>query len=261
MEPRNWANLPEELQDRLRPVAHENRQDGRLGNTLLRVHDEETGPAYLKIADGSAAEDLRREASRLRWIGERLPVPKVLSFVAGDTSFLLLSELAGTPAHTWKGRLNEENLMEVLAAALVTIHALPIDDCPFDGLLESELAEAEQRLADGAVVRVDFIRTYDEEPETSLEWLRANTSLVRDRVFTHGDFCLPNVLIKEGVVTGIVDWGLAGIADRHRDWMSVDVTLRLNGSSQHLRAFHEAYGPPDVAATGVSFYATLDRFF
>ena len=62
-------------------------------------------------------------------------------------------------------------------------------------------------------------------------------------------------------MSGIVDWGLAGVADRHRDVMSVDATLRLNAASQHRRTFHEAYGPPEVDPIRVSFYATLDRFF
>lgn len=80
-------------------------------------------------------------------------------------------------------------MIEVVAATLVSVHALPIADCPFEGLLESELSEAEGRLADGLVVRTDFKESYGEAPEASLAWLRSNTSLVRDMVFTHGDFC------------------------------------------------------------------------
>ena len=196
MEPRNWANLPEELRDRLSPIANENYKVGRLGNTLLRVHDRETGPAYLKIAAGPVALDLRREAERLRWIGDRLLVPKVLDYVEGDTTFLLLSELKGTPTHTAMGHAASSDLLEVVAVALAGIHSLSIADCPFDGLLERELHEAEARLAEGLVARAEYCETYGEAPEASLERLRQNTSLVRDMVFTHGDFCLPNVLIE-----------------------------------------------------------------
>lgn len=182
----------------------------------MRDHDEQTGPAYLKSAQEAVAKDLGREAERLRWIGERRPVDKDLSFVEGETSFLLLSELRGAPAHTWIGRLGAKSVIEVVAPTLVSLHALPIVDCPFEGLLESEVSEAEGRLADWLVVRTDLKESYGEMPEVSLAWLRSDTSFVRDMVFTHGDFCHPNVLIEDRKISGIVDWGLAGIADRHR---------------------------------------------
>ena len=38
-----------------------------------------------------------------------------------------------------------------------------------------------------------------------------------DLVFTHGDYCAPNILVGAAplhTVTGVVDWGYAGVADR-----------------------------------------------
>lgn len=255
------SGLPEELRGRLRPIEYEDNQHARLGNTLLRVYDEHTGPAYLKSAKGEAAKDLPREAERLRWIGDRLRVPEVVAFVEGNTSFLLLSELPGQAAQTCIAQTSAERVMEVMADALIKVHALPIADCPFGGLLESELGEAQKRLIDGLITRDHFKESYGQWPEASMEWLRSNTDLVRDRVFTHGDFFLPNVLIEDGALSGIVDWGLAGIADRHRDFMSVAVTLRLNLNGMYGPRFHEAYGAPGADPGRLEFYATLDRFF
>ena len=38
-----------------------------------------------------------------------------------------------------------------------------------------------------------------------------------DVVFTHGDYCLPNVMILKGHLSGYIDWGYAGIGDRYLD--------------------------------------------
>ena len=36
-------------------------------------------------------------------------------------------------------------------------------------------------------------------------------------MFVHGDFCLPNVFFADGKVSGFIDLGDAGIADRWYD--------------------------------------------
>jgi aminoglycoside phosphotransferase len=34
-----------------------------------------------------------------------------------------------------------------------------------------------------------------------------------DLVFTHGDYCLPNILIDKWDIGGFIDWGRGGISD------------------------------------------------
>ena len=52
--------------------------------------------------------------------------------------------------------------------------------------------------------------------------LLATAPADEDIVFTHGDFCLPNIILDRGAddeveITGLVDCGGAGIADRYQD--------------------------------------------
>lgn len=253
--------LPAEIRDRLDGDVVTDLGSGRLGNALLRTQDVVAGPAYLKVARGAAADDLAREADRLRWIGSRLPVPQVLAFVEGDTSFLLMTALEGTPAHQWIDEMGPRELLAAVAAVLHDIHEMPIAGCPFVDCFTRELAEASRKVAEGLIDPVDFDRAYGETPAASLDWLQRNGHLIEDWVFTHGDFTLPNVLIQDGAVSGVVDWGLAGVADRHRDFMTMEVTLRLNIATEDHPLFYQAYAPTAVDAERLRLYSTLDRFF
>jgi len=38
-----------------------------------------------------------------------------------------------------------------------------------------------------------------------------------DLIFSHGDFCLPNVFVSGCETTGFLDWGNGGVADRWQD--------------------------------------------
>ncbi|HEY7896476.1 MAG TPA: phosphotransferase [Gemmatimonadaceae bacterium] len=55
-----------------------------------------------------------------------------------------------------------------------------------------------------------------------LHELLAAAPIEEDLVLTHGDFCLPNVIIRPHAagaprVAGLVDCGRAGVADRYQD--------------------------------------------
>ncbi|TFH13229.1 aminoglycoside 3'-phosphotransferase, partial [Candidatus Bathyarchaeota archaeon] len=51
---------------------------------------------------------------------------------------------------------------------------------------------------------------------------------VENFVFTHGDYCLPNILIEDGVLSGVIDWDYAGLADPYVDFVSCMWSIRYN---------------------------------
>jgi aminoglycoside phosphotransferase len=61
-------------------------------------------------------------------------------------------------------------------------------------------------------------------------------------VFIHGDFCLPNVLVEQGALVGLVDVGRAGLGDPRDDLAAGVWTLHYNFGHGFARDFLDAYG-------------------
>ena len=55
------------------------------------------------------------------------------------------------------------------------------------------------------------------EPVDIYQRLLETRPPVEDLVFTHGDYCLPNVILEDGRVRGFIDLGRAGVADRYQE--------------------------------------------
>jgi kanamycin kinase len=61
-------------------------------------------------------------------------------------------------------------------------------------------------------------------------------------VLVHGDYCLPNVLIRDGLLSGLVDVGAAGLGDPRVDLAAGVWSLQYNFGPGHAREFLDAYG-------------------
>ncbi len=93
-----------------------------------------------------------------------------------------------------------------------------------------------------------------------LDELEATRPDSEDLVVTHGDYCLPNVVLRDGAVAGFIDVGRAGVADRHQDFACAARSIAYNYGEQFVAPFFEAYGmAPDPAR--IAFYQLLDEFF
>jgi aminoglycoside phosphotransferase len=99
-----------------------------------------------------------------------------------------------------------------------------------------------------------------------LHELLAAAPIEEDLVLTHGDFCLPNVIIRPHAagaprVAGLVDCGRAGVADRYQDIALGLRSIAYNFGGGAVPAFLEAYGLRRVDQAEVDFIWLLDEFF
>ncbi|HHV41510.1 MAG TPA: phosphotransferase [Clostridiaceae bacterium] len=88
--------------------------------------------------------------------------------------------------------------------------------------------------------------------------------LDEDLVFTHGDYCLPNIVVSNDNLSGFIDLGRAGVADRHQDLALAARSLRHNmgsqGSGLTSLFFHE-YGIRHIDSQKIHYYILLDELF
>ena len=217
---------------------------------------------YLKMAPHAPDRTLFQERLRLEWLQGHLPVPRVEIFIEGkDDDYLLLSAIRGMTASDESFKADVPKLIEQLSAGLRMIHALPIHGCPFDATLHSKIELAGERMTSGLVDEGDFDESRLGRTAADLfaELLETMPDS-EDLVFTHGDYCLPNVILHDWKINGFIDWGQAGVADRYQDIALAARSIESNFGSEWVDVLFEVCGiEPDRAK--LHFYTLLDEFF
>lgn len=242
------AGLPEALAARLGDHAWHRNLVGEAGAAVHRLSRAGHPDLYLKHGRGDAASDIVDEFARLRWLAGAWPVPVIEHFEArADEAWLLTRALPGRTAYEHLSATPERaaDLVATLGRALRRLHALPDASCPFNADLQRQLALARARLDAGLVDADDF----DEAragwtPQQVWDALQAMQPMTEERVVTHGDFSLDNLLLDDqGALVGVIDVGRAGLADRHRDLAILANNLDEFGPALRDVLF-EAYGGP-----------------
>jgi len=215
---------------------------------------------YRKYAPDSACE-----AAKLTWLAEHgIPAPEVLD--AGDGWFETREVPGRSAAEPWPERRHAA-VVDALADLARALHALPVEQCPFNRRLAVTVPLARAAAQEG---RIEL----DELDECRAGWNERRLLAELDRtmpgeedlVVTHGDLCLPNIMLDpESVrVTGVLDVGTLGVADRYVDLAIATRSLlddELNPQYTHQASgrFLKRYGVAPEH-TKIEFYRLLDEF-
>ena len=67
--------------------------------------------------------------------------------------------------------------------------------------------------------------------------------LLKCDTLLHGDYCLPNIMLKKWKLSGFIDLGCGGVGDKHIDLFWGAWTLNFNLKTDRFRdVFFDAYG-------------------
>lgn len=117
-------------------------------------------------------------------------------------------------------------LAELVAEGLKRMWSLDASQCPTDRSLNEKFKEIEAGLKGGWITidQASQSETYGpggfSSPAQLFDWLVRNRPM-EELVFSHGDYCLPNIFADNNSLTGFIDLGFSGVADK---WVDIEKT-------------------------------------
>lgn len=255
-------DLPQTWRQRFADTRYEQQTIGESRADVFRLTPAGSAPLFVKSEPRISFSELPGEVQRLRWLAEQdLPAARVLDSVEESERFWLLMTAVPGRDLASSEHLTPQQIVSLAANALRTLHAINIEDCPFDHRLDAKIALAREHLLAGLIDEEDFDDSrLGQSAEALFEQMLAARPDSEDLVVTHGDACLPNLLVDHGRFSGFVDCGRLGVSDRFQDLALTAHSIAYNLGEQWVPAFFEAYGvQPDLRK--IAFYQLLDEFF
>lgn len=261
-------NLPEEIRKYVGTEKYTTDSVGMSGASILIFRD-----MVLKVERES--EEADREAGVMKWLKGRLPVPEVICHKKQEgMNYLLMTKAAGEMSCHKRYMEEPQKLTAILAEGLEMLWQVDLSGFPFDCGLDKKLemarVQVENHLVDLDNVEPEtFGKGGFADPAELLDWLVRNRP-EEEPVFSHGDFCLPNIFVKDGKVSGFIDLGRAGVMDKYQDIALGYRSLKHNYEGKYRGEKHyEGYCPeelfgqlgirPDLEK--IRYYILLDELF
>lgn len=219
MNDQNKMNFPEKIVKYLKNESYYADDIGRSDSSVLVFSD-----CVLKIEKTSELSDGEHEM--LLWLDGKLPAPRVIAFERENGfNYLLMTKLDGKMACNCD--FSEEEVSRMLAEGLRWLWKTDISDCPKRYDWERKLAEAETKLKNGSFQGLVPQHKEFSDFESLLAYLSEHKPK-EEFVFSHGDYCLPNVFLSQEGVCGFLDLGRAGSADIYEDIYMCLWSMRYN---------------------------------
>ncbi len=240
-----------------------------LGKSGARVVIYEDYVLKVRPAGSRDTADVRA----LQWLAGKLPVPEIVAHeVIDGEDWLLMTRLKGRVLCDPTVMSRPVLLLDCMAEAFHMLWSVDVTDCPIIRTLSDELDDAEKNICIGAIdslhcePEIYGSSGFDNAVEL-LNWLRMNMP-ASERVFTHGDFCLPNLFTDGKRFAGMIDLGDCGIADPWRD-LSLGWRSLKHNSDGHYGSVYQEIDPDDLfQAVGIQkndeklrYYLLLDELF
>jgi aminoglycoside phosphotransferase len=235
---------------------------GRLEDEILKYESKDGRNIYLKIGAGVSAESLEQEARALMCLKSKgIIIPKVIDFLHWKNKvFLLITGIDGLPPYKIQN-MRIESALKIVAEVLRKLHQSKIEDGENLNTLDKDLARINKYLSLGVIDNDKFISDNEgKTPQVIYNFLVKNKNLHDKDSFTHGDYCLPNILIK-GDEYGLIDFGECGPGDKYKDFSSMEVSIKRNFGAEWINIFYKYYDKKLVVdQEKIRYYQLIDQF-
>lgn len=225
------------------------------------LYVEKEGGLFIKRA---AAGALSREAAMTRYFHTLgLAVPVLDYRTEGEYDFLVTVRAEGEDCTHRDHLVQEERLCDLLATTLRALHDTPAPDCPIPDHTALYLETAKQNAAagmfDAAYLANDTLRRTVKGAADAYAIVAREGNRLEHAALLHGDYCLPNVILKDWRVSALIDLNHAGLGDRHVDLYWGAWTLYYNLGHDRLRdRFFDAYGRDRVDVDKIALISIIE---
>ncbi|MBO4888548.1 MAG: aminoglycoside 3'-phosphotransferase [Firmicutes bacterium] len=226
--------------------------DTGFSGSEIRIYDD----YVLKIE--KISDQSRGHAEMLRFLEGKLPAPKLLAYEEKDGfQYLLMSRITGEMTCSKELMDRSDELLKLIADGLKMLWQVDISECPRylgpDHMLPRARDYIERGLFDPSGCDPEtFGPGGFESPKALLEWLETHIPPM-DPVFSHGDYCMPNVMIEDGKISGFIDLGMSGVADRY-----VDIALMHRSLTYNYGGWYGGKVYPDFNADRLFDYLGIE---
>lgn len=240
---------------------------GMSGNQVLVFED-----MVLKIEENPTSMAIQVQV--MQWLEGKNLVPQVLEYEEENGKcYLLMSRMDGEMSCNTYYLEHPDILLKALACGLKMLWEVDVRECPrvrdLDTVLKEARMQVENNLVDlDNVEPTTFGKDGFESPKHLLEWLESNRPPF-EPVFSHGDYCLPNIFLESGKIKGFIDLDKAGIGDKWNDIALCYRSLKHNFEGTYGEKIYEDFNPdmlfealeiePNWAK--INYFLLLDELF
>ncbi len=192
-------------------------------NTAVYKITKDNETFFLKIGK---IPSLTKEYAALIWLNGKLSVPKCVYFCNdGTNEYLLTTTMAGEMSCSDSNLKKPEQTIKLLAHAIKQLQSVEILECPFRSDLNYKLGLVEYNvknklLTDSPSSKIGReLKSYN----NIFKYLIDKKPTTEQLVFSHGDTSLPNIFFKDNQVSGFIDVGECGVADK---WFDIAICYK-----------------------------------
>ncbi|WP_107838869.1 phosphotransferase family protein [Metasolibacillus meyeri] len=264
MQPIKEEEIPNEIQDYLKNIhAMRFPKQGYTSNVAIIENDHRS--YVLKRAKGELFSSwLNKEVAVINRLTSetKLPIPKVAFSIEQKSKNEAWALIEFLPGETIRSALSNEKNMEKRQEILFNfgqiLHQIHATPCPNELMaqqpwLPKMLEQAQYNLENYEV----------DGTKELLEKIQVNKPSSIKQTLIHGDFTVDNVLVENGVITGVIDWS-GGIFGDPRYDLSLAIRPKPNIFENDIdkQIFFEGYGEKIIDNDLYNYFANgLYEFF
>ena len=210
------------------------------------------------------SKKLQEEVELTKYFNKKGLAPEVFTYITDecDHDWFLTAKIQGDDCTTSKYLEHPERLCDTIAEQLVLLHNMDFSDCPIQNHTARYLKSAEFNKQTDNFDKSYFPDSFGyASPEKAWTVIEKYRHLLKTDTLLHGDYCLPNIILKDWKVSGFVDLDSGGVGDRHVDVFWGIWTLWYNlKTDKYRQRFIDAYGRDKIDEDLLRLVAAIDVF-